>query len=70
MAVDFGAIVTWFTTHWADIASVIAYIIAAATVIVKITPTLKDDTILQKIVAFVGKYIALNKTIDDADRPE
>jgi len=52
-----------------DVAGVIAYIIAAASIVVKLTPTLKDDTILLKIVKFVSKHIALNrKTKDDIIR--
>ena len=47
--------------NWAEIAKAIAYVIAAATVIVKITPTLKDDNYLKAAVKFLGKYIALNK---------
>jgi flavodoxin len=63
-------IVTWVTTHWAEIAQVIAAIIGVASIIVKLTPSLKDDTMLQKIIAFIGKYIALNKTVKDEDRPK
>lgn len=52
-----------------DIARIIAYVIVIASIVVKLTPTLKDDTILLKIVKFVGKYIALNrKTKDDLIR--
>jgi len=52
-----------------DIARVIAYMIAIASIIIKLTPTLKDDTILLKIVKFVSKYVALNrKTKDDIIR--
>ena len=54
-----------FKANWADIANFIAYIIAAASIIVKITPTQKDDAILGKVVKFLGKYIALNKTLQD-----
>ena len=63
-------IVTWIQNHWAEVCQIIATVIGLASIIVKLTPTLKDDTILQKIVAFIGKYIALNKTIDPADRPK
>ena len=56
-------IVSWIQTHWMDIANVIAYAIALASIIVKLTPTPKDDAILSKIVAFLSKYIALNKNI-------
>ena len=33
-----------------------------ASIIVKVTPTLKDDNILKGIIKFLGKYIALNRT--------
>lgn len=68
--IDVMAIVAWFQAHWADIASTIAYIIAAASVVVKLTPTLKDDNVLLGIIKFLGKYIALNKNVSDADRPK
>jgi len=52
-----------------EITAIIAYIIAIASVIVKLTPTLKDDTFLLKVVKFVSKHIALNrKTKDDIIR--
>lgn len=57
--------VVWIQAHWQDVASAIAYIIAAASVIVKITPTIKDDNILLNIIKFISKYVALNRTVDD-----
>lgn len=48
-----------------EILQIIAYVIAAATIIVKLTPTLKDDNFLLPIVKFLSKYIALNRTVDD-----
>ncbi len=54
-------IVNWVKANWTDIANIIAYVVAGASVIVKLTPTLKDDTVLKNIIKFVGKYIALNK---------
>ena len=40
-----------------------AYIvlIGLASVIIKLTPTLKDDHILKSIVRFTGKFVALNR---------
>ena len=64
-------IVKWFQTNWFQIAQAIAAIIGAASIIVKMTPTLKDDTILLKIIKFLGKYIALNvNTPADVNRPK
>ena len=54
-------IIAYLQAHWLDITNVIAYIIAGATIIVKLTPTPKDDAVLAKIIGFLGKYIALNK---------
>lgn len=48
-----------------SILDVVAYLIAGASIIVKLTPTIKDNEILEKIVKFIGKYVALNRTIDD-----
>jgi len=68
---DIGAIVTWFQANWGNIASVIAYIIAAASIIVKLTPTLKDDTVLLNVIKFISKYVALNTNAPtDTSRPK
>ena len=47
--------------NWSSIAELIAAIIGIASLIVKITPTLKDDNFLLPIIKFLGKYIALDK---------
>ena len=54
-------IIAWFQTHWSDITTIIAYAISLASIIVKLTPTLKDDDVLKGVIKFLGKYIALNK---------
>jgi hypothetical protein len=43
------------------ILDLIAYLVMIASIIVKATPTLKDDNAILPVVKFVGKYIALNK---------
>lgn len=62
---DIMAIVAWFQTNWGAMTQVIAFIIAAASIIVKFTPTLKDDNWLLEVIKFLSKYIALNRTVDD-----
>ena len=62
-------IVTWFQTNWGNITSIIAYIIATASIIVKLTPILRDDNILLGIIKFLSKYIALN-TPTPIERPK
>ena len=39
----------------------IAYLVLFGSVIVKLTPTLKDDNYFKGIIKFVGKYVALDK---------
>ena len=52
-----------------DMAKIIAYLIAIASIIVRLTPTLKDDNVLLPIVKWIGKYISLSrKTQDDVIR--
>jgi len=60
----------WELRNYAnEIGAIIAYVIAIASIIVKLIPTLKDDAVLLKIVKFVSKYVALNrKTKDDIIR--
>lgn len=64
------AVVKFVQENWGAIASAIASLIGAASIIVKLTPTLKDDNILLPIVKFIGKYIALNVNVNDEDRPK
>jgi hypothetical protein len=53
--------IQYIIANWAEIAKIIAAIIGVASLIVKLTPTLKDDAILLPIVKFIGKFIALDK---------
>ena len=48
-------------TNLDDITSAIAHLVLFASVIIKLTPTLKDDNYFKPIVKFIGKYIALDK---------
>lgn len=67
-------IFTWFQENWQEIVQVITGLVTVASIIVKWTPTLKDNTILLEIIKFLSRYIALNRTVDDEkvrrDTPE
>jgi hypothetical protein len=52
--------IDWIVTHWATVIEVYLAIVGLASVIVKLTPTLKDDTVLLSITKFIAKFIALN----------
>ncbi len=55
------AVVNWVQANLGDITTAIAYIIAVASIIVKLTPTIKDDNALKSVIKFLGKWIALDK---------
>lgn len=40
---------------------IIVYAVVLASIIVRLTPTLKDDNVLLPIIKFLGKFIAWNK---------
>ena len=48
--------------HWADIVGIYLGLVGVASIIVKMTPTLKDDDALKGIIKFLGKYLALNRS--------
>lgn len=57
---DISGIVGWFTSNYADIIKLFLQIVGAASIIVRLTPTLKDDDVLKNLMRFLGKYVALN----------
>ena len=40
--------------------TIIGYVVSAATLIVKLTPTTKDDTVLEKVVNFLDYFSVVN----------
>lgn len=59
-------ILQWFQSNWVNIVAVYTALVTAASIIVKITPTLKDDTALLAVIKWIAKYIALARTINDS----
>ena len=54
-------IIGWIYANKLNLIEIIISIIGIASVIVKLTPTLKDDNILKGVIKFIGKFIALNR---------
>jgi len=54
-------ILDWILENWHLIVAGYTSLVGLASIIVKLTPTLKDDTILKAWIKFVGKFIALNR---------
>lgn len=44
----------WIMAHWKDILSVIGGVVTVASIIVKLTPTPKDDGILAKVIKILA----------------
>lgn len=50
----------WITTHWQEILAWIGGIVTAASIIVKLTPTQKDDNILAKVIKVLAALSLFN----------
>jgi uncharacterized paraquat-inducible protein A len=62
--------IQYIIANWTEIAKIIAAIIGVASLIVKLTPTLKDDAMLLPIIKFIGRWIALDKySPNEEERP-
>ena len=62
-------IFNWFQDNWQAIIFAITSIVTGVSIIVRATPTLKDDNVWLPFVKFLSKYIAINRTVkDDTDR--
>jgi hypothetical protein len=53
-------IINFFQNHYTELLAIIGSIVSIATVIVKITPSTKDDDILTKIVNLLEKFSLVN----------
>lgn len=50
----------WVTQNWVELCEAVLAVVGAANLIVKLTPTPKDDAILAKVISAL-KVIGLNK---------
>jgi hypothetical protein len=53
-------IINWFVTNWQVLLNIISYVVLAASLIVKLTPTPNDDTWFEKVINILKK-LALYK---------
>lgn len=44
----------WITAHWKDILAIIGGVVTVCSIIVKLTPTQKDDSVLAKIIKILS----------------
>lgn len=45
-------LINWCTQHWQDVLAIIGGVVSVATIIVKLTPTQKDDAVLGRLLPF------------------
>ena len=55
-------IVYWIITNKIVLIEAYLALIGFASIVIKLTPTVKDDAFLKKYLKFTGKFIALNRT--------
>ena len=56
--------IDWIVNNWSSIASIFGSVVAIASVIVKLTPSDKDDKVLNKILEIIAKFSIFNTKID------
>jgi len=67
---DIQTIAKWIVDHPNQIAVGYFAVVGVASWIVKTFPVLKADSWLLPIIKFIGKFIAVNKSVSDAGRPQ
>lgn len=59
--------IDWILEHWADLLAIYGGVVAVATIIVKWTPSTKDNEILDKIIKILDKFSVVF-TKEDAEK--
>ena len=67
MEIKMNEIINFIQTHWDEILAIVGGIVSTASIIVKLTPTTKDDKILKHIIDFLAKFSIFN-TKEDQER--
>lgn len=57
----------WLAEHWNDILAWIGGIVSAASIVVKLTPTTKDDGIVDKVIKILD-YFSVVQTKKNAEK--
>lgn len=57
-------IINFFQNHYTDLLAILGGVVSIATVIVKLTPTTKDDAILTKIINILEKFSLVNTKVN------
>ena len=57
-------IISFIQNHWDELLAIIGGVVSVASIIVKLTPTTKDDTVLNTIINFLAKLSIVNTSLD------
>lgn len=57
-------VLTFIQNHYDELLAIIGGIVSVATIIVKLTPTDKDNKVLEKIINFLAKFSIINTKED------
>lgn len=57
-------IISFIQNHWDELLAIIGGIVSIASIIVKLTPTTKDDNVLNTIINFLAKLSIVNTSLD------
>ena len=55
-----ASIISWLKTNWESVLAIIGGIVSVATIIVKLTPTQKDDNALATIIKILSIFSLVN----------
>ena len=53
-------IITWLKMNWDSVLAIIGGVVSVATIIVKLTPTQKDDNVLATIIKILSIFSLVN----------
>lgn len=57
-------IISFIQNHWDELLAIIGGVVSIASIIVKLTPTTKDDNVLNTIINFLAKFSIVNTSLD------
>lgn len=52
--------VNWIVSHWTDVLAIVGGLVSVASIIVKLTPTTKDDSVLNAIIKVLAAVSIVN----------
>ncbi len=57
-------IISFIQNHWDELLAIIGGVVSIASIIVKLTPTTKDDNVLNTVINFLAKLSIVNTSLD------